>query len=110
MVRAKVPNSGDREAFDHWYMTEHLPLAIKTFEPEQAWRCWSLSDPAIHYAFYRLADYKQAEALIGFEKMKPLIADFDRTWGDRVQRRRDVLEIVQELSLHSDVSDDLGQA
>jgi hypothetical protein len=102
MIRAEVPNSGDREAFDHWYMTEHLPLAIKTFEPERAWRCWSLGDPAIHYAFYQFADRGQAEALIGSEKMKPLIGDFDRVWGDRVQRRRDILEIVQELVLPPD--------
>jgi hypothetical protein len=89
---------------------QDLRTGAKTFEPERAWRCWSLSDPAIHYAFYQFADIGQAEALIGSHKLKPLIADFDRVWGDRVQRRRDVLEIVQELVLRSDFPDDPRRA
>jgi len=32
------------------------------------------------------------------EKVKPLVADFDRVWGDRVPRRRAILEIVQEIA------------
>ena len=40
----------------------------------------------------------EAEALIGSDKIKPLVADFDRVWGDRVSRRREVLQIVQELA------------
>jgi hypothetical protein len=36
--------------------------------------------------------------LIGSEKIKPLVADFDRVWGDRVKRTREVLEIVQEAA------------
>ena len=39
---------------------------------------------------------QEDEALIGSDKIKPLVADFDRVWGDRVSRRREVLEIVQE--------------
>jgi hypothetical protein len=54
------------------------------------------ADPAVHYAFYEFADVAEAEALIGSDKIKPLVADFDRVWGDRVSRRREVLEIVQE--------------
>jgi hypothetical protein len=33
----------------------------------------------------------------GSEKIAPLIADFDRVWGNRVPRRREILEIVQEM-------------
>jgi len=36
--------------------------------------------------------------LIGSEKIKPLVADFDRVWGDRVTRGREVLETVQETT------------
>lgn len=49
------------------------------------------------YAFYEFADVAHAEALIGSDKIKPVVADFDRVWGDRVSRHREVLEIVQEL-------------
>jgi len=96
VVRAEVPNMADRASFDHWYATDHLPWAIKTFGAERGWRCWSRSDPAVHYAFYEFSEVGQAEALIGSEKIKPLVADFDRVWGDRVSRRREILEIVQE--------------
>jgi len=98
VVRAEVPDEGDRKQFDHWYATDHLPWAIKVFGAQRGWRSWSRSDPAVHYAFYEFADVGQAQALIGSEKIKPLVADFDRVWGDRVTRGREVLEIVQEMT------------
>jgi hypothetical protein len=97
VVRAEVPDEADRAAFDHWYATDHLPFAIKTFEVQRGWRCWSRTDPAVHYAFYEFAEAGQARALIGSEKIKPLVADFDRVWGNRVSRRREILEVVQEM-------------
>lgn len=98
VVRAEVPDEADRERFDRWYSTDHLPWAIKVFGAQRGWRCWSRSDPAVHYAFYEFADVGQALALIGSEKIKPLVADFDRVWGDRVTRGREVLEIVHEMT------------
>jgi hypothetical protein len=98
VVRAEVPGEADRELFDHWYATDHLPWAIKVFGARRGWRCWSRSDPAVHYAFYEFAGVEQAQALTGSEKIKPLVADFDRVWGDRVKRTREVLEIVQEAA------------
>ena len=96
VVRAEVPDEGDRKRFDHWYATDHLPWAIKVFGAQRGWRSWSRSDPGVHYAFYEFADVAQAQTLIGSEKIKPLVADFDRVWGDRVKRTREVLEVVQE--------------
>jgi hypothetical protein len=98
VVRAEVPDEDDRKRFDDWYATDHLPWAIKVFGAQRGWRCWSRSDPAVHYAFYEFADVEQAQALIGSQKVKPLVADFDRVWGDRVKRTREVLEIVQEAA------------
>jgi len=96
-VRAEVPE-GERARFDHWYETDHLPAALKVFGARRAWRCWSLSDPGVHVAFYEFDDAAQAEALLGSEQIKPLIEDFDRVWGNRVIRRRAVLEVAQEIS------------
>ena len=98
VVRAEVPNEADRAPFDHWYATDHLPWAIRVFGAQRGWRCWSRSDPAVHYAFYEFADVGEAQSLIGSDTIKPLVADFDRVWGDRVARRGEVLDIVQEVS------------
>ena len=38
-----------------------------------------------------------AEAATAPDKIAPLVADFDRVWGDRVTRRRAILDIVQEI-------------
>ena len=97
VVRAEVPAESDREQFDHWYATDHLPWAIKVFGAKRGWRCWSRSEPTVHYAFYEFADVAQAQELIDSNKIKPLVADFDRVWGDRVARRREILENVQEI-------------
>jgi hypothetical protein len=99
VVRAVVPDAADRAPFDHWYETDHLPLAIKTFGAQRGWRCWSHSDPAVHFAFYEFPDLRAAQALIGSDKIKPLVADFDRVWGDRVSRQREILELAQEMTL-----------
>ena len=98
VVRAEVPTESDRKPFDHWYATDHLPWAIRVFGARRGWRCWSRSDPSVHYAFYEFEDVAQAQALIGSDAIKPLVADFDRVWGDRVARRGEVLDIVQEVS------------
>ena len=38
MVRAEVAKKADRDRFDHWYATDHLPLAVKTFGARRGWR------------------------------------------------------------------------
>jgi len=96
-VRAEVPEA-ERARFDHWYETDHLPWAKREFGARRAWRCWSRSDPGVHVAFYEFDSLAAAEAATSSEKVKPLVADFDRVWGDRVPRRRAMLEIVQEIA------------
>ena len=99
-VRAEVPEA-DRARFDHWYETDHLPWALRAFGAKRAWRCWSRSDPqgdpCVHVAFYEFDSVEAAEAAAAPEKIAPLVADFDRVWGDRVMRRRAILDIVQEI-------------
>jgi hypothetical protein len=96
-VRAEVPEA-ERARFDHWYETDHLPWALRVFEARRAWRCWSRSDPAVHVAFYEFDSVEAAKAATTADKIKPLVADFDRVWGDRVPRRRAILEMVQEIA------------
>ena len=95
-VRAEVPEA-ERARFDHWYETDHLPWALRVFKAKRAWRCWSKSEPGIHIAFYEFESAEAAEAVSNSDAVKPLVADFDRGWQDRVSRRREVLEVVQEI-------------
>ena len=43
------------------------------------------------------ASVEEAQAGTAPEKIKPLVEDFDRVWGNRVTRRRALLDVVQEL-------------
>jgi hypothetical protein len=97
MVRAVVADPADRTPFDHWYRTEHLPDALKAFKATSAMRGWSTVDPSVHIALYRFGSLDAAQAVGGSDAIKSLIAEFDRCWGDRVVRTRDVLSIADEL-------------
>ena len=94
IVRAEVP-AGDRDAFDRWYETEHLPDAAKAFSVGRAFRGWSDSEPNTHLAFYAFPDLAAARAASESPEIAALIAEFDRVWQDRVRRRRELVEIAQ---------------
>ncbi|HVB15251.1 MAG TPA: hypothetical protein VNF04_01835 [Stellaceae bacterium] len=96
-VRAEV-QAADRARFDHWYETDHLPWAMRVFQARRAWRCWSRTDPTLHIAFYEFDSVAAAEATQSAEETKALVADFDRVWDGRVPRRREILEMVHELT------------
>jgi len=96
-VRAEV-RAGDRARFDHWYETHHLPWALRAFAARRAWRCWSRSDPGVHVAFYEFDSVEAAEKATAPDRIAPLVADFDRVWGDRVTRRRAILEVAQVIA------------
>jgi hypothetical protein len=92
MVRAVLVEEADRPYFDHWYKTEHLPEAVARFGARRGWRCWSRTDPTVHYAFYEFADLARAQAVLTSPELQALVAEFDRVWGSRVTRTRDILE------------------
>ena len=96
IVRAVVDPSV-RDAFDRWYQEEHLPDALKAFKAKRAWRGWSDMDASVHYAFYEFDDVTRARAVPGSTAIKALIAEFDRAWGDKVKRTREILEVLQTL-------------
>jgi hypothetical protein len=97
IVRAQVVDPSAKEAFDRWYQDEHLPDAVKAFGAQGAFRGWSEADPSVHYAYYEFAELAQAQALPGSAAIKPLIAEFDRVWGKKVVRGREVLRVVQRI-------------
>jgi hypothetical protein len=97
MVRAELTDATDRPAFDRWYETEHLPDALKAFQAARAWRCWSEIEPSIHYAFYEFAGVEAAQTVLRSAGMRALVLEFDRAWGERVRRTRDILQMVQSV-------------
>ena len=98
VVRATVADPADRAPFDYWYATEHLPDALAAFGVARAWRAWSRTEPAMHCAFYEFASLALAEAGTSGPGIAALIAEFDRKWGRRVVRTRELLEVAGELA------------
>ena len=97
IVRAQVVDASVKDAFDEWYQNEHLPEAHEAFGSRRAWRGWSEVDTTVHYAVYEFDDVAAARAIPGSDVMKALVADFDRKWGDRVTRTRDILDCIQVI-------------
>lgn len=97
IVRAQVADAALRKDFDRWYQDEHLPDAVKAFKAQRAWRGWSEVDASVHYAFYEFDDVARLRAIPGSETLKRLVAEFDRVWGDKVTRSRDIVEALQRL-------------
>lgn len=97
MVRAKLIDAADRPRFDHWYKTAHLPDAVAAFQAQRGWRCWSRTDPTVHFAFYEFATAAGAEAVVGSPALQAMAAEFDRVWDDRVSRTREILELAREV-------------
>ena len=97
IVRAQLADPADREDFDRWYETEHLPDALQAFKSLAAWRGWSDVTPGIHLAFYEFPDLASARAILDSEALAGLIAEFDRLWQGRVTRTRETVECLQEI-------------
>jgi hypothetical protein len=95
IVRAVV-EAPQRQKFDRWYSSHHLPMALAEFKAEKCWRFWSAADPAVHYAVYQFPDIARLDAAMKSEGFKGLVADFDRASPAGVTRTRDLVEMVEE--------------
>ena len=96
LVRASVTPE-DKDAFDHWYETDHLPAAHQAFGSQKAWRGWCDNSPEVHFAFYQFPTLAAAQALLHSDALKAQVADFDAAWGNRVSRTREIVNIDQVL-------------
>ncbi|MCL2427979.1 MAG: hypothetical protein FWD12_01950 [Alphaproteobacteria bacterium] len=95
VVRAVVTDAARRADFDRWYQAEHLPEAMKAFDVRRGIRCWSRTDPAVHYAVYEFPSVAEARRAEESPAIGELIAAFDRAFP-AVTRSREIIEIVQE--------------
>lgn len=97
IVRARLDDAAVRSDFDRWYRDEHMPDALKSFRALRAWRGWSEMDSSLHYAVYEFDHVANARAIQGSDAFKRLVAEFDRVWGNKIQRSRDIVEVVQAI-------------
>ena len=97
MVRAEVADPALRPRFDEWYEQEHLRDAREGLGAVRAWRGWSRVEPAVHYAFYEFPDAGRANEALGCAAMKALKAEFDRAWGTRIVRTREMQAAIAKI-------------
>jgi hypothetical protein len=97
IVRAQIVDATVKNAFDRWYQNEHLPEALAAFNARRAWRGWSEVDANVHFAFYEFDDVAAARAISDSDALKGLAVEFDRMWGDRVTRSREIVDAVQTI-------------
>ena len=95
-VRSVVAASVDRQAFDAWYGQELSMIAYKAFAPIKFWRCWSDTDPLVHYAFYEFANVDRIHEVTESAEFAELVSDYTNTWGDYVSRSRDIMTVVHQ--------------
>lgn len=84
-----------REAFDHWYETEHIPDAQRLLEGVNRvtrWRSTTTADQVV--TVYEFSTAEQVRAALESEAITELIAEFDRLWSGTVLRTRAGFELV----------------
>lgn len=93
-VVATIDASVDRDEFNRWYGTEHLPQVVERLHARTACRMWSLEDPDVHYALYEFESTELLIEQVRSSQMRDLIVDFDAKWGDHVTRQRTTMRGV----------------
>jgi hypothetical protein len=98
IVRTKLAKLADRQAFDDWYRLERLRDAVKGFRAQRGWRSWSRTNPLVHFAVYEFSTTEEAEAALDSPAFDALVAEFDRVWGARAERTREIFETAGEFT------------
>ena len=97
IVRAEVADVSIKDDFDRWYQDEHLPDALEAFGAQRAWRGWSDVNSNVHYAVYEFENAAAARTIPGSDALARLVVEFDRHWGERVARSREIIEVKQAI-------------
>jgi hypothetical protein len=51
----------------------------------------------VHYAVYEFGDVKRARDVLASDALKRQAQEFDRAWGGKVSRGRDIVDTCQSL-------------
>lgn len=91
MVRTRLSDAADRDAFERWYAHDHAPLAARRLGATAGRRFWSVTDPQVHCALYEFPSLAKLEAAMASQATQWLIAEYDRNWPEpRVTRSREI--------------------
>jgi hypothetical protein len=52
----------------------------------------------VHFAVYEFPSAEEAEAALDSREFVALVAEFDRVWGSRVSRTREIFETAGEFT------------
>ena len=85
----------DNKQFDDWYSHEHLKEAKEDFGAISAKRGW-IANSDLHVAIYEFQSIKIAQKILKSKKLKLLIEKFDNKWNNKVNRTREIVDIIQE--------------
>ena len=86
----------DKKEFENWYANEHLSEAKKAFRAKSAKRGW-ITNTNFHLAIYEFENNKDAEKAINSKNLEILIKKFDEKWENKVQRTRELTELIQTI-------------
>ena len=89
-------NSVNKEDFDDWYNNEHLKEAKKDLGAISAKRGW-VTNNNYHIAIYEFENIKIAEKILKSKNLKLLIKKFDYKWNNKVNRTRELVDIIQKF-------------
>ena len=70
--------------------------AFRDFAPIRFWRCWSVSDPSVHYVYYEFESVERIEEVSKSDAFANLVEDYTNTWGDKVSRSREIMTITHQ--------------
>ena len=73
----------------------HLKEAKKDFGAISAKRGW-ITNSDLHVAVYEFENIKIAQKILKSKKLKLLIQKFDNKWNSKVNRTREIVDIIQE--------------
>lgn len=91
MVRSRLSDTADRDAFERWYADDHAPLAARRLGAVAARRFWSVTDSRVHCALYEFQSLAGLEVAMASQVTQWLIAEYDRNWpAPRVTRSREI--------------------
>ena len=92
VVKSTLVDLKDRDGFDEWYRTDHMPKALVQLGALAGRRYWSDTDPSVHYAVYRFADIDRPRQVKARSDGPGgvLTHEFDAAWPG-VSRTREVL-------------------
>lgn len=89
IVKSILSDESNRDRFDEWYKSDHMPKALLQLGAESGRRYWSDSDPLVHYAIYLFTEIDRPRRVKAISDGVGgiLTHEFNVTWPGVVRTR-----------------------